>query len=254
MKKVYVAGSYALPVGKYENESALDLTAKVVKGAMQDANLQKDIIDGLFLTPTSFSLRPMRMRAQRVGEYLGLSSRCSGEVECGGTTGMLAFKLAANEIALGRIKCALVIVVEIEKYKRKDPEEMEFLLTMVNSLYSPYDSPYGMLAATPYYAMSAQRYLYQYNLTPKDIAYLPVLLRENAAKNPLSQFKKPITEEEVLNSRTIVPPLKLLESCPMSDGGCALVLVSEDLVKDIKNPKALIKRFGAFHHKSHFFL
>jgi benzoylsuccinyl-CoA thiolase BbsB subunit len=147
----------------------------------------------------------------------------------------------------------MVFASEIERYKMKEPDEMLPLLIEVNSLYSPYDSPYGILAATPYYAFSAQRYMYQYNIKEEEIAYLPVLLRENASLNPYAQFREKITVEEVLSSRVIVPPIKLLEACPLSDGAAAIILADEDVAKElgIKRP-VYITGVGEYHSASHF--
>jgi acetyl-CoA acetyltransferase len=47
------------------------------------------------------------------------------------------------------------------------------------------------MAATPYYAMSMQRYMHEYGVPHDEIAKVAVLLRENASKNPLAQFREP---------------------------------------------------------------
>jgi acetyl-CoA acetyltransferase len=56
--------------------------------------------------------------------------------------------------------------------------------------------------------------------------------REWAAKNPRATFKTPITVEDVLNSRTIAYPFRLLQCCLVTDGG-ALILVAAERAKDV---------------------
>ena len=55
-----------------------------------------------------------------------------------------------------------------------------------------------------------------------------VVQREWAAKNPRATFKTPITVEDVLNSRMIAYPFRLLQCCLVTDGGGALILVAAE--------------------------
>lgn len=252
-KKVAIIGVGMCEVGRYTDKTVNDLSAIVVKKAIEDAGISKDLIEGIFLTPEGFSVRTTKMRPQRIAEYLNISPKTTGIVECGGVSSMLATKMAVNEILVGNNRINMVLSSEIERYKMKEPDEMLPLLVEVNSLYSPYDSPYGLLAATPYYAFSAQRYMYQYNIKEEDIAYLPTILRENASRNPYAQFREKITVEDVLSSRVIVPPIKLLEACPLSDGAAAIILADEDVAKDLKIKRPVyITGIGEYHLASHF--
>jgi hypothetical protein len=76
------------------------------------------------------------------------------------------------------------------------------------------------------------RYMKTYGLTHEQLAMVSVVQREWAAKNPRPTFKTPITVEDVLNSRMIAYPFRLLQCCLVTDGGGALILVSADRAKD----------------------
>jgi acetyl-CoA acetyltransferase len=119
-------------------------------------------------------------------------------------------------------------------------------------LYGPYDGPYGIGTPVPYYAMSVQRYMYEYNVSAEQIANVPVILRENASKNPYAEFQKPITIEEVLNSRIISPPIHLLECSKFSDGAACVILASEDFAKKLNKKIVFITGIGEYHDCSHF--
>ena len=56
------------------------------------------------------------------------------------------------------------------------------------------------------------RYMKTYELSHETLATLSVVQREWAAKNPRATFKTPITVEDVLNSRMIAYPFRLLRS------------------------------------------
>src|SRR5258708_13355067 len=76
------------------------------------------------------------------------------------------------------------------------------------------------------------RYMKTYGLTHEQLAMVSVVQREWAAKNPRATFKAPITVEDVLNSRMIAYPFRLLQCCLVTDGGGALILTSADRAKD----------------------
>ena len=59
-----------------------------------------------------------------------------------------------------------------------------------------------------------------------------VVQREWAVKNPRATFKAPIAVEDVLNSRMIAYPFRLLQCCLVTDGGGALILVAAERARD----------------------
>jgi acetyl-CoA acetyltransferase len=85
------------------------------------------------------------------------------------------------------------------------------------------------------------RYMKTYGLTDETLAMVSVVQREWAAKNPRATFKTPITVEDVLNSRMIAYPFRLLQCCLVTDGGGALILVAAERAKDFpKRPVYLL--------------
>jgi acetyl-CoA acetyltransferase len=71
-----------------------------------------------------------------------------------------------------------------------------------------------------------------YGLTHEQLAMVSVVQREWAAKNPRATFKTPITAEDVLNSRMIAYPFRLLQCCLVTDGGGTLILVAAERARD----------------------
>jgi acetyl-CoA acetyltransferase len=65
------------------------------------------------------------------------------------------------------------------------------------------------------------RYMKTYGLMHEQLAMVSVVQREWAAKNPRATFKTPITVDDVLNSRMIAYPFRLLPCCLVTDGGGA---------------------------------
>ena len=86
------------------------------------------------------------------------------------------------------------------------------------------------------------RYMKTHGITHEQIAMVAVVQREWAAKNPRATMKAPITVEDVLNSRMIAYPFRILQCCLVTDGGGALILTSADRAKDFPQQAGLYPR------------
>jgi acetyl-CoA acetyltransferase len=95
-----------------------------------------------------------------------------------------------------------------------------------------FEMPYGVTSPPTMFTVPVLRYLKTYGLSEEDLAWVAVIQREWAAKNPRASFKDPITVDDVLNSPMIAWPFRLLMCCLVTDGGGALILTSADRAKD----------------------
>src|SRR5215472_13396563 len=100
------------------------------------------------------------------------------------------------------------------------------------SLAGQFEQPYGPMGPPTLFTIPVLRYMKTYGLTHETLAMVSVVQREWAAENPRATFKTPITVEDVLNSRMIAYPFRLLQCCLVTDGGGALILVAADRAKD----------------------
>jgi acetyl-CoA acetyltransferase len=94
------------------------------------------------------------------------------------------------------------------------------------SLAGQFEQTYGPMGPPTLFTIPVLRYMKTYGLTHEQLAMVSVVQREWAAKNPRATFKTPITVEDVLNSRMIVYPFRLLQCCLVTDGGGAPILVA----------------------------
>ena len=88
------------------------------------------------------------------------------------------------------------------------------------------------------------RYMKTNNVTEEDLAMVAVIQRERAAKNPRASMKDPITVDDVLNSRMIAWPFRMLMCCLVTDGGGALILTSAERAKDFPQKPVYILGTG----------
>lgn len=96
------------------------------------------------------------------------------------------------------------------------------------------------LTFAAYWALVAKAYAHKYGLSDDQLqellAEISVKNHYHGSFNKRAHFQKQITRDDVLKSVMVSPPIKLLDCCPFSDGAAALVLASEDLAKNCKNP------------------
>ena len=82
-------------------------------------------------------------------------------------------------------------------------------------------------------AMQAKRYMYKYGITPEQCARVVVRNRANARNNPLAQEPLDLTVDDVIGSRMVISPIRLLDMKPISDGACAMIMASESRAKKL---------------------
>src|SRR5690242_20751588 len=96
------------------------------------------------------------------------------------------------------------------------------------SLAGQFEQPYGPMGPPTLFTVPVLRCMKTYGLPHETLAMVSVVQREWAAKNPRATFKAPITVEDVLASRMIAYPFRLLMCCLVTDGGGALILTRAD--------------------------
>jgi acetyl-CoA C-acetyltransferase len=83
----------------------------------------------------------------------------------------------------------------------------------------------------------------KYGTTEEQMAMVSVKNHKNAAKNDHALFRKEVTLQEVMNSKKIASPIKLLDCSASCEGASAILLVSEEKARSLDNP-VFIKGIG----------
>ncbi len=82
-------------------------------------------------------------------------------------------------------------------------------------------------------ALQARRYMHKYGVTAEQFAKVAVKNRGNAKNNPVAQEPMDITVKDVLRSKVLVDPIRLLDTKPTSDGACAMILAREEKARKL---------------------
>ena len=125
------------------------------------------------------------------------------EVLGNGMTGGMAFDEAVNTVALGHADVALALGINMESQAASGEHAMS---TMRATGDVDFHTIFGFTPIA-WYAMDAVRYMHEHGATRAELASVAVKDRRHASLNPIAQFRKPLTLEEVLAARPIVEPL-----------------------------------------------
>lgn len=238
-------------IGHHPDRSPDDLAFEALSQALGASSLKPSDLDALISVPQGYLRAQAPIRSQRLAQALGVSLRSLGEVENGGYSAMLAFKLACLEVAVGHADLVAVVGAQAERDMTKggnlDPVELQCAVGQVNAMYGAHLGPYGMVMAVPCYALAAQRYMYEHGVEAEDVAALAVHLRANAARNPHAELRWPLSVEEVLESRMVAPPIHKLESPPWSDGGAAAIVAGEEAARRLGLGGPVVTGWGEGH-------
>lgn len=234
--KAYIAGIYEHPTRCAKDVSTARLHAEVALGALADAGLSLNDVDGYFCGADAPGLGGMTM-----AEYIGLKNlRHMDTTETGGSSYLLHVSHAAQAIAAGHCNVALITMAD-----RPLQQQQGTSLAGVNTSNMP-NTPF-MAAVPPMpmygYGMTARRHMYEYGTTSEQLAWVKVAASHHAQHNPHALRRNVVTVEEVLNSPLVADPLHRLDCCVMTDGGGAIVLVKPEIARQLKTPR--VKVIGA---------
>jgi acetyl-CoA acetyltransferase len=240
-----ISGVYSTRVGELQESTCMSLHAEAAKGALSDAGLGKGDIDGV-LCAYSF-VEPHLMLSSVFCEYFGLSPRFNSAIEAGGATSVIQIMQATALVRSGMCRHVLCVTGD-NRLTGMTRDRAVAALAGVG--HAQFEQPYG-LSVPAAYALVAQRYMHEYGVTSEHLAAIAVSHRQHAALHPNAHFRKPITIEEVLQSRMIASPLHLLDCCPVSDGGAAVIVSAGDRAADLKKTPVAILGTGQGHTHEH---
>src|SRR5690242_15300832 len=217
----FITGVGLTSFGRHEGSSSLDLMSRAAELALADAGLKRSEIDGILCGYSTVS--PHIMLATVFAEHFGIRPSYAHAVQVGGATGLAMAMLAHHLVDAGVVRHMLVVSGENRLTGQSRDASIQALAQVGHPVY---EVPLGPTIPA-YYGLVASRYMHEHGLTQEDLAEFAVLMRKNALSHPGAQFHEPITVADVMASKPVALPLKLLDCCPVSDGGAAFIVSRE---------------------------
>ena len=220
---VYIAGAFEHPTRETSEKSTMQLHAEVTAGALDDAGLKKADVGGYLTAGVpeyEAGLTPLIM-----ADYLGLDPSYTDTTDAGGSSYISHIGHAASAIRDGRCDVALVTLAG---RPRSRGQATGSGAREIRSVQDSFERVYGA-TNVGMYGMAAQRHMHEHGTTSEQLAEIRVAAAHHAQYNEHAMYREPVTVEDVVDSRMVSDPLHLLDCCVISDGGGAVIVVSEDV-------------------------
>lgn len=215
-----IIGAFEHPLRRIPDGTVSDVIADVAAGAMQDAGVLPDDIDGLFFAGMHQGISPAAM-----ADHLGLDHLTHVDsTDVGGASAVSQIGHAAEAIAAGKCSIALIAMGGRPLAaggggptagKEAGPRYLAEL----------------DISQIAQYALVANRHMHEYGTTRRQLAEVKVSSSLHAQHNPNARLPRAVTVEEVLDSPLISDPLRRLDCCVTTDGGGAVIVASREVVR-----------------------
>jgi acetyl-CoA acetyltransferase len=236
-----IRGKYAIvgvgntTFGKVPGVSALDHNVDAIANAIADAGRPKHEIDAVLTKAPSSSFQ--MLWSAREDEAIGVVPKVTATLDQAGASniGLVAYAIMCIELGM----CSTAVISYGDNPR-----------TGSRAVYSRprgEDAAYGLFGAPSAYALIARRHMEQFGTTSDQLGEVAVACRTHASLNPHAQFRDPISLEDYHASRYIAEPFHLLDCCPVSDGGAAIIVTSADRARDLRQPPAYVLGLGQGH-------
>ena len=214
--------------GKFLDRSLQDLAYDPIWTAIRESKIDPHDIDIAFVGNAYAGLITGQesVRGQVVLREAGISKIPIINVENACASGSTAFYLAHRAVASGQAELALAVGVE----KLFCDDTGKSLKALSTSSDQDIEGRMGILFAG-IYAMRVRDHMERYGITREQLAKVAVKNHDHGALNPHAQYRNRVTVEEVLHSRMIADPITLLMTCPLGDGGAAVVIGTKGMAK-----------------------
>src|SRR6184192_92608 len=218
MPNVWIAGAGMTRVGR-RSEPLGDLMADAAHAALAAAGRERpDFIVVATMNPEEFV--GDGNFASNIATYMGFAETPALRVETATSSGAAALYAGVAQVAANLHRTVLVV----------GGEKMTHLPTprvseLIGRSIDPYERSYG--ATMPALAGMITRALTQQGAGIREFSQVAVKNHAHAGRNPYAHYQQPVTLAEVMESRIVADPLRLLHCCPISDGAAAVVLTAE---------------------------
>ena len=248
--KAYMVGVWEHPLREIPHLSTAQVHAECAKGALDDAGLSFSDVDGYFCAGDAPGFGAMSM-----ADYMGLRLKHMDSTETGGSSYIVHAGHAAEAIAAGKCKVALITLAGRPLGQRAGlgdtPLGQRFRM-------APQSGPGGGVNEVPEagyeniwggtthntYGMCATRHMYEYGTTSEQLAWIKVAASHHAQWNEHAFLRQVFTVEDVLATPMIADPLHRADCCVITDGGGAVVMAAPEVAKSLKRPRVKVIGHG----------
>ena len=244
MREVYVSGVGITTFTRLEYPLA-EIAAYASMDAMTDAGT-RDVQQVYVANMGSARINNQSALASAVVDSLSLTPAGAERIENGPASGASAIKQGFLAVASGMYD----VVLEAGAERMREVNNLEatsFVATLTHPLA---EFVYGVTLPS-HAAMFTRLYMDKYGVTSRHLAMAAVKAHRNALLNPNAHLQQPVALEGIVdspeaftNNPWVAEPLRFFDCCPVSDGGAAVLLTSQDVARSLGRPMVRIAGIG----------
>ncbi|MBT4512228.1 MAG: lipid-transfer protein [Chloroflexi bacterium] len=236
-EKTAIVGIGVVPFSTDIGRTEWYTACQAVKLAVDDAGLDMKRVDGLVKNVDD---GPDQMYVQK---GLGMDNLTYTAESHWGTSPMMN---AITAVASGSVNYAVYYQTA---HRASGPEKSisdfrvarEMREDLLDLIRADFYTPFGLIGQPGYVGMTIRRYMHEFNVTPEQMGWVPVVCSENAARNTEAVFfDKSITIQDYINSKVVVDPIRELDCAPKVDGSIAIIVTTLENAKSLRHPPAII--------------
>jgi acetyl-CoA C-acetyltransferase len=239
MPKVAVIGSGQSKFGRRTDVRIDELAWESFSEALLDSGVDSKDIDS-YVVSTLGGWNSEQLPAIVVGEYCGLTPKPTMRVEAACASGSAAIYQAYLMISSG--VADIVAAIGVEKMSESPTPVAVELIGRAGNYFWEFEN-FGM-TFPGYYALYATAYMSKYGAKEGDLAEVAVKNHYYGSFNPKAQYQKRVTVEDVVTSKYVAWPLKLLDCSPITDGSACVILASEKVAKRYTKDPVWVRGIG----------
>jgi acetyl-CoA C-acetyltransferase len=216
---------------KRDDVNIVELVHEAVERCLEDAELSIDSIDAVLIGNMEH-FEGIYLSDMWCADVSGARGRLGMKITTGGSTGTSLAIAAYYLVASGLFDTALCVGWQ----KQSEGDTTAGLISATDPIWerASFAGAFGTFAA------AAVQFMKEFNVTEEHAAKIAVKNRQNGRRNPYAHLKLDITVEDVLNSRMLAYPIRMLDMCPASEGACALIFACEEKAKKITDKPAWV--------------
>jgi acetyl-CoA acetyltransferase len=219
-----IVGVYNTRQGRrLDGETSRSLALEAVRGALDDAGIELDSVDGITSGELSTTLiYDLRLGPAWQGFGFGL--------------GMITEAAAAIENGMAEA----VVLVAAQAGAYRDHEATAPWTRPENEFVASW----GMFTAAEF-ALIARRHMHVHGTTREQLSIVAATIRDNGSRNPEAVYyqRGPFVPDDITASRPIADPFHLLDCATTTEGGCALVVANVEKF-DVARPPVYVLGSG----------
>ena len=230
LSNVYIIGAGEAKYGELWDRSLREIAVEAGLKAVESAGIRTKDLGAIYMgNSLGGDISMQEHLSALMSDHAGIASEYvpSIRVETSTASGASAFREACLGIRSGEFDIAMVGGAEkmTELYGN---EMIDITSSIIDREWEAFTGATPAALA----ALSARRYMSDFNVQKDVLAQISVNDHANASLNENAHFRNRITIDQALGATPIAEPLNLMDCAPLSDGASSLILASEKYVRE----------------------